>query len=288
MAKSRQNDRAQKARGAAAFEEYYSSLYKERWPSLRAALLKESRPVAFDAGKKNYFLDRASILAALTLPLESAARILDMCAAPGGKSLVLCRRMNDGALLLANERSADRFSRLRRVLDEHLLPSVRERTEALCSDAAVLCKSKKIQGPFDAILLDAPCSSERHVMQDPKYLAQWSPARIKTLCVQQWAVLSSGYRLLKSGGYLLYSTCAINGSENEGIVKRLLNKFDDSAALSIEQCAAFQKEAAERISLLLGGIQLPHFEAREYGATVMPDAEDGAGPIYFCLIQKRA
>ena len=276
----------QKLRGADGFEEYYSSLYGERWPALKAALLKESKPlplVCF-AGAPQYFLDAASVLAAITLPLQGAKNILDMCAAPGGKSLALASRMDSDASLLCNERSFERGQRLRRVIAEHLPQDVQSRVQFLCGDGAVMCK--KQEAVYDAILLDAPCSSERHVLNDPKYLADWSPARVKSLAMQQWALLSSAYRLLKDGGFLLYSTCALDPTENAGVAARLLKKFPQARAVSLEEVLALQETGKKEIGGFFDAAALPKFEAQELGFSILPDAQDGAGPIYFCLFNK--
>ena len=279
-------DKKKSLHGEEAFEEYYSAIYGERWPALKAALLKESQPKAFKAfdGGPEYFLDSASVLAALSLPLKNAQKILDMCAAPGGKSLVLARRMNGGASLRCNERSFDRFQRLRKVVAEHLPQDTQERVKISCGDGALLCKKESVL--YDAILLDAPCSSERHVLNDPKYLAEWSPARVKSLAMQQWALLSCAFRLLAPGGFLLYSTCAINQSENSSLAGRLLAKFPDARALPIEELLDKQKEAAEAVRGSFDMEALPKFEAQELGFSILPDVQDGAGPIYFCLFEK--
>ena len=279
-------DKKKSLHGEEAFEEYYSAIYGERWPALKAALLKESQPKAFKAfdGGPEYFLDSASVLAALSLPLKNAQKILDMCAAPGGKSLVLARRMNGGASLRCNERSFDRFQRLRKVVAEHLPQDTQERVKISCGDGALLCKKESVL--YDAILLDAPCSSERHVLNDPKYLAEWSPARVKSLAMQQWALLSCAFRLLAPGGFLLYSTCAINQSENSSLAGRLLAKFSDARALPIEELLDKQKEAVEAVKGSFDMEALPKFEAQELGFSILPDVQDGAGPIYFCLFEK--
>ena len=279
-------DKKKSLHGEDAFEEYYSAIYGERWPTLKAALLKESQPKAFKAfdGGPEYFLDSASVLAALSLPLKNAQKILDMCAAPGGKSLVLARRMNGGASLRCNERSFDRFQRLRKVVAEHLPQDTQERVKISCGDGALLCKKESVL--YDAILLDAPCSSERHVLNDPKYLAEWSPARVKSLAMQQWALLSCAFRLLAPGGFLLYSTCAINQSENSSLAGRLLAKFSDARALPIEELLDKQKEAVEAVKGSFDMEALPKFEAQELGFSILPDVQDGAGPIYFCLFEK--
>ena len=193
--------------GAAGFEAYYSVLFGDRWPALREALLQETQPVAFSVcGGKPYYLDQASIYAAQALPPVDAGCYLDMCAAPGGKTLVLVSGMGQKAQLQANERSRARRARLLTVVDEHLPPDIRTRVEVTGYDAATLPRYR--QAYYDRILLDAPCSSERHVITDAKYLACWTPARIKMLAQRQWALLSAAFLLLKPGGFLVYATCA--------------------------------------------------------------------------------
>ena len=272
--------------GDQAFEEYYSEIFGGRWPSLKAALLQESAPKAFHAQESGaaYFLDSASVLAAMTLPLSGAKNILDMCAAPGGKSLVIASLMDEGASLKCNERSPDRYARLRRVVAEHFPLAAQNRVQTVCGDGAVLCKKEKIL--YDAILLDAPCSSERHVLGDPKYLAQWSPARVKSLSMQQWALLSSAYRLLSPGGHLLYSTCALNPTENAMVCGRLLKKFPDARALPEEEIRALQDYAKEKVARFFDVSTLPQYEKEPLGFSILPDAQNGSGPIYFCLFKK--
>ena len=238
-------------RGAEAFEEYYASVFAKRWQGLKAALLRESEPKEFKAQEgAAYFLDSASVLAAISLPLEKANKILDMCAAPGG----------------------------------NLPASVQERVQLSCGDGALLCK--KEDASYDAILLDAPCSSERHVLNDPKYLAEWSPARVKSLAMQQWALLSSAFRILKEGGHLLYSTCALDRAENEGVAERLLKKFPEARAVSVQELFAAQEKGRKEIAPFFDLSLLPKFEEKTLGFSILPDRQGGAGPIYFCLFQK--
>jgi 16S rRNA C967 or C1407 C5-methylase (RsmB/RsmF family) len=135
----------------------------------------------------------------------------------------------------------------------------------------------KNEEKFDAILLDAPCSSERHVLADPKYLSEWSPSRIKTLSMAQWALLSSAWRMLKPSGYLLYSTCALSPDENDYVVAKLLKKFDNVKVCE-PKIALNYKNFTDS--------ELPEYENTEFGAHVLPDKAGGAGPLYFCLLQK--
>lgn len=240
-------------RGKEGFEKYYGDIYGERWQRLRTALLADTNPVPYDAGgAEKYFMDAASIKAASELPLEKAENILDMCAAPGGKTLVLASRMKNDARLTANDRAVPRVRRLEKTCDDCLSPEVRRRVSVTCSDAAKLCRT---QGEcYDAILLDAPCSSERHVLKDMKELSKWSPSRIRQVTTLQWSLLSCAFRLLARHGFLVYSTCAINENENEKIIERLVSRFS--------------------------GVRLVKSEC------ILPDVCDGSGPIFYALVEK--
>lgn len=262
-------------RGEAGFEKYYSEIYGERWQVLRTALLQNTNPISFDAGgKEKYFLDAASVVAASSLPLENAENILDMCAAPGGKTLVLASRMKSDARLTSNDRAVPRVNRLTETCNSCLPDEARKRVTVTCSDAAKMCK--KHSECYDAILLDAPCSSERHVLQDEKELAKWSPARIRQVTTLQWSLLSSAYRLLKNGGFILYSTCAINESENDKMIERLLSKFDG---------VQIRNDLANECNCVLGN-EFPKAVSTKYGNIILPDVSGGAGPIYFSLVCK--
>lgn len=282
MGKKNQNAAAKKLQGRAGFEEYYGSLFNERWQTLKESLSGESVYACWNGGgTEPYYLDPASVFAALQLPLEGAGQILDMCAAPGGKTLVIASRMPEDAELVSNERSPARKNRLVQVVQNCLPEQIRSRIKISCSDGAKWCTTQT--EVYDRILLDAPCSSERHVLADEKYLSQWSPSRIKSLSMEQWALLSSAYRLLVPGGYLLYSTCALCPSENDGVVSRLFKKFSD-AELSFTDCEPSVKENIERFCSLPLLIQP---ERTEFGFHILPDKSAQCGPIWFTLIHKK-
>jgi 16S rRNA (cytosine1407-C5)-methyltransferase len=262
-----------------AFDAYYRAIYGSRWASLRESLLAPAPGAAYGEGlDKPYRLDQASVLAAKSLRLPSELRlsteagpppesgeILDACAAPGGKALVIAGRMG-GERLLANELSAERRRRLQVVLDEHLGPEKRERVRVSGFDAAAAGARRGEWGRFDAILLDAPCSSERHVLADPGALALWSAARPRFLAGRQWALLSAAFLLLKAGGSLVYATCSINPGENDGVVRRLLEKYGASVLPDPPDFTAG--------------------EACQYGRIILPDNSHGGGPMYVARFRK--
>lgn len=271
-----------KLSGAQGFEQYYGELYGERWEKIKTAFANENQAVEYHVpgAEKSYFLDSASVLAALSLPLDGAENILDLCAAPGGKTLVIASRMPQEAKLSSNERSPERKHRLAVVVETCLPSEISERITVSCSDGSTWCTRQT--ECFDHILLDAPCSSERHVIADPKYLNSWSLSRIKTVTMEQWALLSSAYRLLTPGGILLYSTCALCPQENDEMIERLYKKFNkDGTAFSLVEPSPDVKEISK-----CAEITLPDWEKTKYGYMIMPDVQNGAGPIYFSIIRK--
>lgn len=268
-----------KLSGSDGFEVYYSNLYKDRWPSLKEALFKEPKYVAWNTGEgEPYYLDSGSVLAALSLPLSEQNRILDMCAAPGGKSLVIASRMSQESTLTSNERSSQRKIRLNKVIQEHFSEEIRQRIYTTGFDAAKWCLHET--EVYDRILLDAPCSSERHVINDCKYLDEWSPSRIKSLAIEQYALISSAFRVLKQDGYMMYATCALAYDENDAVIKRLCKKFPNVLVQNNlnTDFAAMNKCANTK--------DLPLYEKTEYGFYVLPDKQEGAGPLFFSIIQK--
>lgn len=281
MGKHRERKHTEKKQGGAAFDEYYEKLFGARWSALKNALLKEPSHVKLQIeNSKPYFLDAASVFAAYQLPLDNALSILDMCAAPGGKSLVIASRMEDEATIVCNERSMPRRQRLVQTCRESLPERIFSRVKITASDGAVLCKMQ--DACYSRILLDAPCSSERHILNDEKYLNLWTEARIKTLSMEQWALLSSAYRLLEEGGLLVYSTCALTSFENDEVIRRLLKKFSDANIVyDIKNVA----EDERLCSMLDKQIHLRP-ERTEFGFHILPDNNDGAGPIWFSIVKK--
>jgi 16S rRNA (cytosine1407-C5)-methyltransferase len=251
-----------------AFEDYYRARYGSRWDSLRKSLLEPPAMTAYQEGlRAPYYLDRSSILAALSLRLPEEGLVLDACAAPGGKSLVIASVMGPGLCLLSNELSHERRRRLVQVLDEHLDKERRARVRVSGFNAAASAGKKTEHGRFSGILLDAPCSSERHLMQNERALAGWTAARPRFLARRQWSLLSAAFLLLRAGSSLVYATCALSPEENDGVVLRLLQKYRDQVILDEPDFS--------------GG------EKTEYGRIILPDRSGGMGPMYVARFRKR-
>ena len=244
-----------------AFDKYYGSIYGNRWPLLRDSLMLPSKTIPYCGSlKKPYMLDRASVLAAQSLRLPEQGIILDACAAPGGKSLVIASAMGKNSKLVSNELSGDRLRILKKILDGHLDEGTRTQVSVTCIDAARMGSMKNEMEKYDAILIDAPCSSERHVIQDEKALKQWTAARPRFLSGRQWSLLSAAFLMLKPGGSLVYSTCAITPEENDSVAKRLFRKYENTVAPDEPDFCEGEKT--------------------EYGRIILPDACGGIGPMY--------
>ena len=210
-------------RGPTAFDRHFEAVYGERWPGLRDALAAPPNPDAHLEGLvKPYYLDAASVRAARALGVEPGESVLDLCAAPGGKTLVLALALGGRGQLVANDRSADRRARLRRVVSEHLPAELQALVTVTGHDATKWGLHE--QERYDRVLLDAPCSSERHLIRSPGYLSDWSPHRTKVLAQQALAMLCASLEALRPGGTLVYSTCSINPEENEDLLERFASK----------------------------------------------------------------
>jgi 16S rRNA (cytosine1407-C5)-methyltransferase len=253
------------------FEDYYNALYGGRWTNLRKALLEKSPAVPFDGPRlaSPYYMDPASVRAAesLRLPGEGGT-VFDACAAPGGKSLVIASSLPPSAFLGANELSRERRRRLLKVLDSHLSGETRARVTVSGFDAAALGGRTAYRETFSGVLLDAPCSSERHVIQNEKALSRWTRARPRFLARRQWALLSSCFLMLKPGASLVYATCALSAEENDRVAEKLLVRYGDGVVLDPPD--------------------FPEGEQTRFGRIILPDCSGGSGPLYVARFLKGA
>ncbi len=249
------------------FFDYYENLFGERWPALLEALKGEGRATQlhFGDGLEPYYLDEASVYAAEALGVEPGMDVLDMCAAPGGKTLVIASKLRGEGALQSNDRSPDRRLRLSRVIENSLPESWRGIIHVTGYDGMKFGLHKKES--YDRILLDAPCSSDRHVLNSPEHLKVWSAKRVKRLSVEQGALLASAVDALRPGGTLVYGTCALSPMENDDVVRKILKKRPSMKPATIESL-------------------MPGAERTEFGVHILPDLAQGCGPIYCAKLTK--
>ena len=211
-----------------------------------------------------YVMDPASVIVARALEVQEGDRLLDMCAAPGGKSLILIEGIKDSGEIFANDLSPERRERLKKVIQQYVPRTIRDRVWVTGKDGVQF--GLKEPGSFDRVLLDAPCSGERHVLENKKALEEWSPRRGEHLATRQYSLLSAALLAVKSGGRIVYSTCSINPEENDGVIHKLLKKKKDQVKLMPQETYAVG-------------------EKTEYGVAFLPD-RCGFGPLYYAVIEK--
>lgn len=183
---------------------------------------------AFHAGAY-YVQEASSQFVGLLLPTAEFrdARVLDLCAAPGGKTTLYASLAGPGGLVVANEIDRRRAG----VLADNV------RKWGLGNVAVTTCEPRLLgdwEGWFDIVAVDAPCSGEGMFRKDPLSRGAWSEHNVKLCAARQDAILREAWRALRPGGALLYSTCTFNRDENEGTLERMLEWAGEEAAEAAE------------------------------------------------------
>eukprot|EP00563_Minutocellus_polymorphus_P017156 CAMPEP_0197721360 /NCGR_PEP_ID=MMETSP1434-20131217/4433_1 /TAXON_ID=265543 /ORGANISM="Minutocellus polymorphus, Strain CCMP3303" /LENGTH=460 /DNA_ID=CAMNT_0043306353 /DNA_START=122 /DNA_END=1504 /DNA_ORIENTATION=+ len=264
-----------------------------------------------------YCLDPASLLPviALDLPLsvsshQASAKVLDMCAAPGGKTLAILQSLFGGAahlshvspyskeenqqhVIVANEVSRNRRTRLENVLADYVpLPIQRsslvitgidgtmfgsasidpQRGLHFSSESDITPIPEEDDG-YTHILCDVPCSGERHALKTSSSLAKWNAGSSRHLQKKQLSLLKAAVSACRPGGRIVYSTCSINSNENDVVVEKLLNKRGDHVEVLCDTLTDFD----------IG-------ESTKYGKMFLPDRKScrGMGPMYVCTMRKKS
>ena len=176
-----------------------------------------------------YFQEPSAMSAATLLSPEKGEKVLDLCAAPGGKSTQLAAYLDSEGLIWCNEYVRSRanilISNIERCGIGNAVVSSCE-PEALCS---------ALEGYFDRILVDAPCSGEGMFRRDENAYSEWTPEHSNSCAVRQLKILESAKKALKPGGTLVYSTCTFSKAENEDGAEKFLANNPDFELLSCDE-----------------------------------------------------
>jgi NOL1/NOP2/sun family putative RNA methylase len=172
----------------------------------------------------NYYVQEASsMFLAYALKqkinFNQALRVIDLCAAPGGKSTLVADLFNDDSLLVSNEVISTRVA----PLAENLMKWGRVNTWVTNSDPKYFGKLKHYA---DILLVDAPCSGSGLLRKDESYEQEWSEANVNLCAQRQQRILHDAWDCLKPNGFLVYMTCSFSGAENEEIVDWIIETFD--------------------------------------------------------------
>jgi NOL1/NOP2/sun family putative RNA methylase len=189
-----------------------------------------------------YYLQEPSAMAvAEILNPQPGERVLDLSAAPGGKATHLAALMQNRGFLLANEIHAQRAWELVENLERWGVRRTAVANETPERLAEVYGAS------FDRVLLDAPCSGEGMFRKSEAARRDWSPEFVRGCSLRQGEIIRQAGRLVRSGGYLLYSTCTFNPLENEAVIGRFLDKYPEFTVEAVPQRPGFQAGRPEWI-----------------------------------------
>ena len=157
---------------------------------------------------------------------DRSLRVLDLCAAPGGKSTLTAALLPEGSLLVSNEVIRSRAA----ILKENMIKWGQDNVVVTNNDPADFTELK---GAFDIIIVDAPCSGEGMFRKDADAISEWSENNLRLCCERQKRILADIWDCLKPGGHLIYSTCTYNPGENEAILEWLMEDFE-ARSIAIE------------------------------------------------------
>ena len=188
-----------------------------------------------------YLQDPSAMTPASRLPVEPGLKVLDLCAAPGGKSTELAARLCGSGVLVANDISAKRAKALQKNIELFGIKNSVITTEYPQKLAS------KYNGYFDRILVDAPCSGEGMFRKDPAMVKSWSPDSPAQYAELQRDIVSHAYDMLAEGGFLLYSTCTFSPIEDEKTVEYILD-FPGMTLIEPEWYEGFMSGLPEAIN----------------------------------------
>lgn len=166
-----------------------------------------------------YVQELSAMMPTSFLPLNPTDWVLDLCSAPGGKSIQVANRLTNGCLV-SNEINRQRAGVLKENIERMGLSNVCVTNNS--PDELEQC----FQGVFDAVVVDAPCSGEGMFRKDEDAILNWSPQHTEACANRQLLILDSANKLLKQGGYLLYSTCTFSVQEDEMVVAEFCRKYN--------------------------------------------------------------
>ncbi len=180
-----------------------------------------------------YLQEPSAMLPVEALDVKRGDKVLDLCAAPGGKSTQIASKLGDSGLLVANEIV---FSRAK-ILRENLQRFGTKRAIVTSNEPKDL--SKKFSAFFDKILVDAPCSGEGLFRKNPEATSQWSPENVLGCAKRQKQILDEASKMLVAGGRLVYSTCTFAPEENDKQVEEFLREHPDFERFEVEYLSNF-------------------------------------------------
>ncbi|MCS7010470.1 MAG: RsmF rRNA methyltransferase first C-terminal domain-containing protein [Anaerolineales bacterium] len=225
-----------------------------------------------------YLQDPSAMAVAPSLEPQPNERVLDLTAAPGGKTTHLATLMQGRGLLVANEIKEKRIGHLIVNLERWGAGNVvvtNETPERLAEHFGAW---------FDRVLVDAPCSGEGMFRKDPIARRDWSPDMVEGCALRQTNILRTAAHLVRPGGRLLYSTCTFAPEENEGVLARFLQEHSDFEVEALSSFPGFERGRPEWLKMpLKPSLQ----QALQRAVRLFPHRVFGDGH-FLCRLRRRS
>ncbi|NXM72205.1 NSUN4 methyltransferase, partial [Serilophus lunatus] len=225
-----------------------------------------------------YLMDAASLLPVLALNVQQDDFVLDLCAAPGGKTLALLQTGLCGHLA-ANDISISRTKRLYQILHSYVPREVRETVSVTSCDGR---DWEQLEGgTFHKVLVDVPCTTDRHsaMEEDNNIFHKNRTKERQMLPMLQLQLLMGGILATKPGGEVVYSTCSLSPLQNECVIERALEIAETQFNINIhvEDLSHFRTLFQDTFSF---------FSDCRLGELVVPHLTANFGPMYFCKLRR--
>ena len=176
-----------------------------------------------------YIQEPGAMAPAECVEVEEDWKVLDMCAAPGGKSTQLRNKLGEKGLLVSNEIIPSRC----KILTGNIERLGLRNCITTCMDTSRLAKT--FPETFDLIMVDAPCSGEGMFRKDDTAVAEWSEGNVRMCAERQAEILENAVKALKDGGYIVYATCTFSLEENEMAVAAFLEKHPEFEIVPVKE-----------------------------------------------------
>ncbi|KRX96643.1 5-methylcytosine rRNA methyltransferase NSUN4 [Trichinella pseudospiralis] len=228
-----------------------------------------------------YLMDAASVVPVLALNLEPSDVVLDMCAAPGGKSLLILETLLPEFLVL-NDISLSRMNRLRRMLNLYIPSesSIRERVVLKRKDASSSDWDELEK--YDKVLVDAPCTTDRLSIKEDINLFKPSRANERiNLPLLQTELICNGLKSLRLNGSLVYSTCSLSPVQNDMVIENVFRKLQIDH-LNMEIVVVNLDNMVDSLKNSMAFDFIPC----KYGQLIIPSVLNNFGPLYICKLKR--
>ncbi len=189
-----------------------------------------------------YIQEPSAMSTGATIEINPGDRVLDLCAAPGGKSTQVGAKLKNQGILVSNDISATRCKALLHNIEAAGL------SNAIVTNETPERLAEKFEGFFNKIIVDAPCSGEGMFRKDKDAVKSWEEHKTEFCCSLQRDILKSAAKMLCGGGVIAYSTCTFAPEEDEGMINEFLDLNDDFELLEVDKSTGFDRGRSEWVS----------------------------------------